>query len=48
VIQLVVSFVVALVALIWMLWHRFGRPDPLGSVSARWLHEYRGETHRHR
>jgi hypothetical protein len=46
--QLIFWFVMTLAALIWMVWHRFYRTETLGSVSARWLHEYRGDTHRQR
>jgi hypothetical protein len=31
--------------MIWMYRHRRPREDDLGSVSARWLQEYRNETH---
>jgi hypothetical protein len=31
--------------MIWMYGHRALREDYLGTVSAQWLHEYRGETH---
>ena len=31
--------------MIWMYDHRARHEDDLGTVSARWLHEYRRETH---